>query len=78
METTEGLGELGPLTKGRAKGGGIRGKQTEFGLRQVEFESLVGPPQGEVPEAVRENSLGSSKRSRLDVEIENPYREAES
>lgn len=39
MET--GLSELVPLTKGRAKGGGVRGKQSEFGLRQVEFESAV-------------------------------------
>lgn len=53
METTEGLGELVPLTKGRAKGGRIRGKQSELGLRQVEFESPVWPPQGKVQKAVR-------------------------
>lgn len=78
METTEGLGELVPLTKGRAKGGGIRGKQSGLGVRPAEFESPVGPPQGEVLEAVRWNSLGSSERPRLHVGTENPYHEAES
>lgn len=51
MGITKGLGGLVPLTKRRAKGGGIMDKQSEFGLRQVEFESPVGPLQGVVQEA---------------------------
>lgn len=58
MENTEGLGELIPLTERQAKDGRIRDKQSEFGLRQVEFEPSVGPSHGDIQEAVRHNSLG--------------------
>lgn len=58
MENTEGLGELIPLTERQAKDRRIRDKQSESGLRQVEFESPEGPSRRDIQEAVRHNSLG--------------------